>query len=159
MTSLVLTKNQLGLNLQMLSIKFTQCQTVSRNILRSSPNPNVQALWKSTSNGTNLQYDMYRNTEEVLKAVKSGNRERLTHNLPSQGALLSFLLDHSLKKLNEIWSGVQNNLPANILYFTIKYLNNTLPTRKNLSLRKLCHSSCCSGLQSLPSTRSVHLAA
>ena len=83
---------------------------------------------------------MYHNTKEVLKAVKLGNRERLAYNLPSQGALLSFLLDHSLKKLNEILSGVQSNLPANIFNFTIKYLNNTLPTRKNLSIWNLCHS-------------------
>ena len=78
LTRLVLTKNQFGLNLQMPSVKFTQCQTFSRYILRSSPNPNVQAFWKNTRNGTNLQYDMYHNTKEVLKAVKSGNRERLT---------------------------------------------------------------------------------
>ena len=77
------------------------------------------------------------NTREVLKAVKLGNKERLTHNLPSQGALLSFSLDHSLKKLNGIWSGVQSNLPVNIYNFTIKYLSNTLPTRKNLCLWKL----------------------
>ena len=86
-----------SLNLQMPSVKFTQCQTVSRNILRSSPNVNVQALWKNTSTGPNLQYDIYRNTKDVLKTVKLGNKESLMHNLPSQGALLSFLLDHSLK--------------------------------------------------------------
>ena len=125
------------------SVKFIQCQTVSRNVLRSSPNVNVQALWKNTSNGMNLQYDMYRSTKEVLKAVKSGNKERLTHKLPSQGALLSFLLDHSLKKLNGLWSRVQSNLPVNIFNFTIKYLNNTLPTRKNLNLWKLRESSDC----------------
>ena len=139
--SLALTQKQFGLNLQMPSVKSTQCQTASRNILRSSPN--VQALWKNTSSGPNLQYDIYRNTKEVLKAVKLGNKERLTHNLPSQGALLSFLLDHSLKKLNGIWSGVQSNLPVNIYNFTIKYVSNTLPTRKNLSLWKLRQSSDC----------------
>ena len=79
LTSLALTQKQFGLNIQMPSVKFTQCQTVSRNILRSSPNANVQALWKNTSTGPNLQYDIYRNTREVLKAVKLGNRERLTH--------------------------------------------------------------------------------
>ena len=143
LTSLVLTKNQFGLNLKLPSVKFTQCQTVFRNILRSSPYVNVQTLWKNTSKGTNLQYDIYRNTKEVLKAVKLDNKERLIHNLPSQCALLSFLLNHSLKKLHGIWSLVQSNLPTNIFKFTIKYLNNTLATRKNLNLWKLSQSSDC----------------
>ena len=131
LTSIVLSKNQFGLDLQLPSVKFTQCQTVSRNALRTSPNTNIQALWKNTSSGMNLQYDIYRNTKDVLKAVKSDNRERLAHQLLSQGAIISFLLDNSLKKLNGLWSVVQSNLPTNILNFTIKYLNNTLPTRKN----------------------------
>ena len=143
LTSLALTEKQFGLNLQMPSVKFTQYQIVSRNILRSSPNANIQALLKDTSTGPILQYDICCNTREVLKAVKLGNKERLTHNLPSQGALLSFLLDHSLKKLNGIWSGVQSNLAVNIYNFTIKYLSNTLPTCKNLCLWKLRQSSDC----------------
>ena len=143
LTSIVLSKNQFGLDLQLPSVKFTQCQTVSRNALRTSPNTNIQALWKNTSSGMNLQYDIFRNTKEVLKAVKSESRERLAHQLLSQGAIISFLLDHSLKKLNGLWSVVQSNLPTNIFNFTIKYLNNTLPTRKNLSLWNLSQSSDC----------------
>ena len=85
----------------------------------------------------------YRNTKEVLKAVKLDKKERLIHNLPSQGALLSFFLDHSLKKLHGICSLVQSILPTSIFNFTIKYLNNTLPTRKNLNLWKLSQSSDC----------------
>ena len=50
LASLVLTKNQFGLSLKLPFVKFTLCQTVSRNILRSSPNVNVQTLWKNTSN-------------------------------------------------------------------------------------------------------------
>ena len=84
----------------------------------------------------------YRNTKEVLKAVKSGSKERLTHNLPSQGAIISFLLEYSLKKLSSIWSIALSNLLTNINY-TIKCLNNTLPTRKNLSLRNLSQTSDC----------------
>ena len=142
-TSLVLTQNQFGLNLQMPSIKCNQCQIVPCNILQSSPNANVQALWKTTSTGPTMQYDIYCTTREVLKAVKLGNEERLPHNLPSQGALLSFLLDHSLKKVNGSGSGVQSNLAVNIYNCTIKYRSNTLPTRKNLCLWKLRQSSDC----------------
>ena len=81
LTSLALTKNQFGLNLQMPSAKFIQCQTVSRNtlqsstnvnILQSSPNVNVQALWKNTSTGPNLQYDIYRNTKRGTESSQSG---------------------------------------------------------------------------------------
>ena len=91
----------------------------------------------------NLQYDIYRNTKEVLKAVKSDSKERLIHNLPSQVAIISFLLEHSLKKLNSIWSIAQSNLLTNIFNFTIKYLNNTLPTRENLSQWNLSQTSDC----------------
>ena len=98
---------------------------------------------ENTSNGMNLQYDIYRNTKELLKAVKSESKERLIHNLQSQGAISSFLLANSLKKLNSIWSIAQSNLPTNIFNFTIKYLNNTLATRKNLSLWNLSQTFDC----------------
>ena len=55
-----------------------------------------------------------------------------------------FLLDHSLKKLNSLWSKTQSKLPTNIFNFTIKYLNNTLATRKNLYLWNLFATSDCS---------------
>ena len=111
---ITLSKNQFGLNLQVPSIKFTQCQTVCRNVLKSSPNIDIQTLWKNTSHGTNLQYDIYRNTTEVLKAVKSDNKDRLSQNLSSQGATITFLLKDSLEKLNGIWSSTQSNLQSNI---------------------------------------------
>ena len=46
LASVVLSKNQFGLSLQLPSVKFTQCQTISRNALKSSPNTNIQTLWK-----------------------------------------------------------------------------------------------------------------
>ena len=77
----------------------------------------------------------------ILKAIKSDNVGHLVHKLTSQGAVFWFLLDHSLKKLNSIWSSVQNHLPSNIFNFTIRYLNNTLSTRKYLNLWNLSQSS------------------
>ena len=35
--------------------------------------------------------------------------------LPSQGFIISFLLDHSLTALNSLWSSVHSKLPKNIL--------------------------------------------
>ena len=48
------------------SIKFTQSQTVLRNSLKESPNDSLKDLWKSSSCHTNIQYDVYKSTKEVL---------------------------------------------------------------------------------------------
>ena len=42
-----------------------------------------------------------------------------------------------------IWSSTKSNLPSNIFNFTIKYLNNTLPTRKHLLKWNLSQTSNC----------------
>ena len=48
-----------------------------------------------------------------------------------------FLFSHvtikfSLSQFNTLWSAAQSKLPKNIFIFTIQYINNSLPTRKNL---------------------------
>ena len=46
LAGIVLSKNQSGLNLQLPSVKFNQCQTISRNALKSSPNTTVKLYGK-----------------------------------------------------------------------------------------------------------------
>ena len=45
---------------------------------------------------------------------------------------------------NSIWSDVQSNMPRNIFNFTVRYLNNSLATRKNLARWNLSQISDCS---------------
>ena len=45
---------------------------------------------------------------------------------------------------NSIWSDVQNNMPRNIFNFTVRYLNNSLTTRRNLARWNLNQTSDCS---------------
>ena len=80
----------------------------------------------------------------VLKAVRTKHTKRLQHELTSQGAILSFLIDNSLKMTNSIWSDVQNNIPRNIFNFTVRYLNNSLATRRNLARWNLKQTFDCS---------------
>ena len=120
LSGIILLKNQFGLNLILPSVKFMQCQTVYRNALKSSPNNNIQSLWKNTSQSMNIQYDVYRNTREVLMAVRSEHKERLQNHLVSQGTVLSFIFYHSLPIASKIWTTVQSNMPKNIYSFTIK---------------------------------------
>ena len=69
---------------------------------------------------------------------------RFQTQLESQGFIIPFILEHSLQNLNSLWSKAHSKLPANIFTFSIKYLNNTLPTRKNLHLWNLSTTSDCS---------------
>ena len=80
----------------------------------------------------NIQYDIYQNTKDVLSAVRREHEERLQHHLISQGSFFSNIMKYSTLSFNSIWSSVQKKLPKNIFNFTIRYMNNTLPTRKNL---------------------------
>ena len=47
-------------------------------------------------------------------------------------------------KKNSLWSSAQSSLPKNIFNFSIKYINNTLPTKTNLKRLGLSSSSDCS---------------
>ena len=65
----------------------------------------------------NIQYDVYQNTKDVLKAVHSEHKHRLQTQLQSQGAILSFVLDHSLTVTESIWTSFQSKMPKNIFNF------------------------------------------
>ena len=98
----------------------------------------------SSSFGMKMQYDTYRNTKQVLKAVRPNHTDKLISSLTSQGFLITFLLNHSLKTVNSLWSSAQSKLPKNIFNFTVRYLNSTRATRKNLKLWNLSQTSDCS---------------
>ena len=59
LSGISLPRNQFGLNLLLPSVKFQQCQTVLRSTLKSSSNDAIKSLLKTTSFGTNIQYDAY----------------------------------------------------------------------------------------------------
>ena len=61
-----------------------------------------------------------------------------------QGCFFSNVIKFSLKKLNSLWSKSQSNLPKNIYNFTIRYINNSLPTRRNLTKWGIMSNSDCS---------------
>ena len=61
-----------------------------------------------------------------------------------QGSFFENVSKFSLLQLNAIWPVSQSKLPKNIFNFTVRYINNTLPTRKNLSRWGISSSSDCS---------------
>ena len=131
-SSLILKTSRYGINPILPSMKFIGCQTIIRNTLKSSPHPDIKSLWVDTSYGTNLQYDQFQNTKQVLKASQHEHEDRIKNTLLSQGLVMSNILKFSCQTTSRFWSTVQQNMPRNIFNFSIKYFNNTLPTRKNL---------------------------
>ncbi|CAB3993797.1 Hypothetical predicted protein, partial [Paramuricea clavata] len=86
LSTVFLTNNKFGLSIYPPSVKFIQCQTVLRKALKSSPNESTNDLWRATSNHTNIQYDAYNSTKEVLKDFHSGHENKLLNQLTSQGS-------------------------------------------------------------------------
>ena len=125
---------------------FHQRNLHSVKLFTVSPSPNeaIRNLWKDTSNNKNLQYEMYKNTKEVLKAVRSEHEMKLQNYLISQGWFFSIISQQSILNLTSAWSTTQCRFPKNIFNFTIKYINNTLSTRSNLHKWGLSPASDCS---------------
>ncbi len=121
-----LTRNKFRLNIIPSSTKFVQCQSTIRNALKSSTSQSIKHLWKSTYNHTNMQYDQYSSTKEVLKSFRQDQEDTLNRKLLHQGSFFSSISKFSLSKLKTIWSTCQSKLPK----ITIRYISNTLPTRK-----------------------------
>ena len=144
LSTVFLTNNKFGLSIYPSSVKFIQCQTVLRKALKSSPNESTNDLWRATSNHTNIQYDAYKSTKEVLKDFRSGHENKLLNQLTSQGSFFCSVTKFALPELNKVWSIAQSKLPKNIYNFTIRYINNSLPTRKNLNRWAISSNSDCS---------------
>ena len=86
LSNIYLTRDKFGFNILPASIKFIQCQTVLRNVLKLSPNDSIKELWKSTNSHTNIQYDVYNSTKQVLKEFQSGQEDKLKNHLICQSS-------------------------------------------------------------------------
>ena len=56
---------------------------------------------------------------------------KLQHHLTSKGFFVSIVIKISLSSVNSIWLEAQSHLPKNIYNFTVRYINNYLPTRNS----------------------------
>lgn len=81
---------------------------------------------------------------KFLKDFRSNQEDKLQHHLTSQGFFFSNVIKCSFSSVNSIWSVAQSHLPKNIFNFTIRYINNSPPTRKNLVRWGLSQSPDCS---------------
>ena len=112
--------------------------------MKTSKNADIRYLWKTTNDHTNIQYDIFKSTKDVIKNFQKDQELKLGNNLLSQGFFFANVANYSLSKLNSLWSSTQSKLPKNIYNFSIRYINNTLPTRNNLVKWGILQSPDCS---------------
>ena len=89
-----------GINLILPSAKFIECQTIIRNALKSSPNPDIKSLWAAQSD---LMSGFGEDTKQVLKAVQHEHEDRIKNTLLSQGLVISSILIYSCQRTASIW--------------------------------------------------------
>ena len=78
----------------MVSTRFTQCQTVSRNNLQKSSNNDVVRIYYDTNCDTNLQFDQFKSTKEVITQYRKNKEDRLTTVLTTQSLTIKSVLEH-----------------------------------------------------------------
>ena len=127
-----LSKGKFGICYIMISTRFAQCQTVIRNNLRKSTNSDVVELYHDTNCDTNLQYDQFKSTKEVINQYRKSKEERLTNVLTTQSLVIKSIWEHGMKSAAVVWSKSITKLPKNIYNFSIRYNNNTLENATNM---------------------------
>ena len=107
----LLSRNKFGLDIILPSSKFIQCQSVLRNKLKNSVNPDIQELHRETSKGKNVQVDQFNSTKHVLKSIRKRSEEKVQNELPNQGAIVSVMWKEVLTCTLKIWSTTQACMP------------------------------------------------
>ena len=139
---LPLSTKPYGINLLDISTKFNQCRVTIRKILKESPNEDIRELFQITSVGSNIKYDSFQSTREVLTQTRQSKTEKITGQ-KSQSEIVTSVWQEAVVSTRNKWFSVQKVLPKNIFNFIVRYFNNTLATKSNMqkwgkALTKIC---------------------
>jgi hypothetical protein len=126
----------------MFPLSNSQCQVSCRSQLKNSTNEDARHVYSSTRSGCNIQYDRFNNCREVLKEIRDEKLDKV-NKLVSQSIVVKALWQETLVSDVKQWHRTLNKLPKNIFNFCIRYLNNTLPTLKNMVLLKKSENALC----------------
>ena len=98
-----LSKSKFGLNIIPISTKFTECQATIRNCLKNSVNDDIRHIHEATSYDTNVQYDKYKTTREVLKDMRAATTDHITTKQTSQGFIIRAIWDAVMPAYKGLW--------------------------------------------------------
>ena len=129
---IMLSKSKFGLNIVDVSMKFTQCQTIIRRKLSNAESEDTPLIYQLIREKSNINCDHFITSKNVIKDLRERKQEHITRDLTTQSLAVKALWQESFAKNVKTWNTALNKLPKNIYNFTQRYLNNTLPTLKNI---------------------------
>ena len=121
------------------SSKHTQCQVSQRKKLAASENDNVKLVYHDS----NIKYSCYKSCKNVLKGIRDSKINKILSNLSSQSVIVKLLWNDSFNENIKHWYTSFQNLPKNVYIFSTRYISNTLPTLKNMTMWKKTSTSLC----------------
>ena len=136
-------ERKFGLNIITFSTKFTQSQTSIRKRLQNSKNHDIRKIHQLTSYESNIQFDQFSSAKQVIKSIRDNKVNKICTQLTSQGSVITEVWENVLVCTKSNWFSVRDKMPSNIYNFVNRYLNNSLPTLKNMLLWGTSNSMSC----------------
>ena len=106
-----LSKQKCGLGFVSVFSRFAQCQNTIRSYLENSQNSDLRKIYEKTHTNTNLQYDQFNSTREVIKNIRAGKEQCFGSELTTQALVVNSIWKHSNKASSVPWSKVITQLP------------------------------------------------
>ena len=101
-----LSKKKCGLGFVNVSSRFAQWQNTIRSCLKDSQNSDLRKIYEKTHTNTNLQYDQFNSTREVIKNIRAGKEQRIGNELTTQALVVTSIWKLSNKASSVLWSKV-----------------------------------------------------
>ena len=84
-----LSKQKCGLGFVSVSSRFAQFHNTIRSCLKNSQNSDLRKIYEKTHTNTNLQYDQFNSTREVIKNIRAGKEQRIENELTTQALVVN----------------------------------------------------------------------
>ena len=120
-----------------------QRQTSIRKCLQNSKNHDIRKIHQLTSYESNIQFHQFSSARQVVKSIRDNKVDNICTQLTSQGSLITKVWENVLVCTESNWFSVRDKMPSNIYNFVNRYLNNSLPTLKNMLMWGTSNSMSC----------------
>ena len=119
-----------------------QSQTSIRKCLQNSKNRDIRKIHQLTSYESNIQFDQFSSARQVVKSIRDNKVDKICTQLTSQGSVITKVWENVLVCTTN-WFAIRDKMPSNIYNFVNRYLNNSLPTLKNMLFWGTSNSMSC----------------